>query len=215
VARGTNGAWTAGGGFAWRALLPAANPRSGFAASLTAEGGRRRERTPGLPTLDRRLARASVLLEGVLPHGRAAAFYGSARAEGVSLDGETFPVEELRYVGGGEGLRGHRDRAFGGSRIASFTIEHRWIADPSGGRSYLFADAALHELDRPLAAGASVPGSAASALARTELSNGWDFGYGAGLRTRVAAGMVGVEIGLRPGASLGAATLHLRYGSRW
>jgi hypothetical protein len=94
-------------------------------------------------------------------------------------------------------------------------VEHRWLTDPAGGRAYLFADAARHDLDRPASAGTAIPGSAAAALARTEWRPGWEFGYGAGLRARVAAGLVGVELGLRPGASLGAATLHLRYGSRW
>jgi outer membrane protein assembly factor BamA len=215
VARGTNGTWTAGLGFTWRALAPAANPTTGFAAAVGAEGGARREETPGLPTQSRRLARGSLRLEGALPRGAASAFYASARAEGALLGGETFPVEELRYAGGSDGLRGHRDHAFAGSRIAAFTLEHRWITDPFGGRAYLFADAAHHALDGDLAAGTAAPGSTAAALARTELSRGWDFGYGAGLRVRVAAGLVGVELGLRPGASLGAATLHLRYGSRW
>jgi outer membrane protein assembly factor BamA len=215
AARGTNGTWTASLGLGWRALAPSANPRSGFAAALLAEGGSRREETPGLPTLRRRLARGSLRLEGARPRGRDAALYAAARLEQTSVEGATFPVEELRYVGGSDALRGHRDRAFGGNRIASFTIEHRWLTDPSGGRAYLFADAARHVLDRPLAAGSAAPGSAEAALARTELSHGWDFGYGAGLRARVAAGLVGVELGLRPGAALGAATVHLRYGSRW
>jgi outer membrane protein assembly factor BamA len=215
VARGTNSTWTTSLGLSWRALTPAANPRAGFAAALTGEGGARREETPGLPDLKRRLVRGAVRLEGALPRGANAAWYAAARVEGAGLGGTTFPVEELRYVGGGEGLRGHRDRAFAGSRVAAFSVEHRWINDPFGGRAYFFADGAHHRLDQPLAAGTAAPGSTALALARTELSGGWDFGYGAGLRARVAAGLVGVELGLRPGASLGAATLHLRYGSRW
>ena len=215
VARGTNSTWTTTLGLSWRALTPASNPRSGFAATVSGEGGARREETPGLPTLRRRLSRGALRLEGAIPRGPAAAWYAATRLEGAALGGETFPVEELRYVGGSEGLRGHRDRAFAGSRLATVTLEHRWITDSVGGRAYLFADGAYHDLDRPLAAGTAAPGSTASALARTELSRGWNFGYGAGLRARVAAGLVGVELGLRPGASLGAATLHLRYGSRW
>jgi len=214
-ARGTNSAWTGSAGMSWRALTPAENPRSGFGLTLTGEGGRREESIPGFPVDNRGVARGLILLEGAAPRGRNAALYASARGEGTSLGGETFPAEELHYVGGNQGLRGHKERAFAGSHVAGFTLEHRWITGPGGGRAFLFADAAWHELDRPLAAGSSAPGSAAAALARTELSNGWDFGYGAGLRARAAAGIVGVEIGLRPGASLGAATLHLRYGSRW
>jgi outer membrane protein assembly factor BamA len=217
VARGTTSDWAASLGASWRALTPASNPRRGVAFTASGEAGRRRESLPGLPTETRALGRGTFQAEGAVPRGEASALYASARVEGTSLGGETFPAEELRYVGGNEGLRGHRERAFGGSRVAAFTLEHRWLTDRagSGGRAYLFADAAWHELGRPLGAGVAAPGSASQALARTELSDGWDFGYGAGLRARVAAGMVGVELGLRPGASLGAATLHLRYGSRW
>ena len=215
ASRGTNSDWTASAGLSWRALAPAPNPRSGIALSLTGDGGRRREVFPGFPVVSRPLSRGSFVAEGAIPRGRSSALYASARAAGTSLGGDTYPAEELLYVGGNEGLRGHRERAFAGSRIAAFTLEHRWLTDPSGGRAYLFADAAWHELERPLAAGVSAPGSATAALARTELSSGWDFGYGAGLRTRAAAGTVGVELGLRPGAPLGAATIHLRYGSRW
>ncbi|HET9950244.1 MAG TPA: hypothetical protein VFS09_00470 [Candidatus Eisenbacteria bacterium] len=215
AARGTNSAWTGSAGLSWRALSPAENPRSGFGLALTGEGGRREENIPGFPVENRRVARGSLLLEGAAPRGRSGVLYASARGEGTSLGGETFPAEELHYVGGNEGLRGHKERAFAGSHVAAFTLEHRWITGPGGGRAFLFADAAWHELDRPLAAGSSAPGSASAALARTELSSGWDFGYGAGLRARAVSGIVGVEIGLRPGASLGAATLHLRYGSRW
>ena len=215
AARGTNSDWTASAGLAWRSLAPSVNPRSGYSVSLSGDAGRRREVFPGFPVASRSLSRGSIEMEGALPRGGGAALYASARAEGTSLGGGSFPAEELHYVGGNEGLRGHRERAFAGSRIAAFTLEHRWLTDPNGGRAYLFADAAWHELARPLAAGVSAPGSAAAALARTELSDGWDFGYGAGLRTRAASGTVGVELGLRPGASLGAATIHLRYGSRW
>ena len=215
VARGTNSDWTASAGLSWRALAPSLNPRSGYSVSISGDAGRRREVFPGFPVASRSLSRGSLGVEGALPRGDGAALFASARAEGTSLGGGSFPAEELHYVGGNEGLRGHRERAFAGSRIAAFTLEHRWLTDSNGGRAYLFADAAWHELARPLAAGVSAPGSAAAALARTELSDGWDFGYGAGLRTRAASGTVGVELGLRPGASLGAATIHLRYGSRW
>jgi hypothetical protein len=47
------------------------------------------------------------------------------------------------------------------------------------------------------------------------LSDGWELGYGAGLQTRMASGLMGVELGLRPGAALREATIHIRYASRW
>jgi hypothetical protein len=40
-------------------------------------------------------------------------------------------------------------------------------------------------------------------------------GYGAGLRSRMAAGLVGLELGIAPGVPLRRATLHVRYASVW
>ena len=101
------------------------------------------------------------------------------------------------------------------------TLEHRWITDPRGGRAYFFVDGGAHALEAQLQAGVpagTVDASAAQAstsLSRTELSDGWELGYGAGLQTRMASGLMGVELGLRPGAALREATIHIRYASRW
>ena len=56
---------------------------------------------------------------------------------------------------------------------------------------------------------------AAASLARTELNPGWEVGYGAGLKTRMASGVAGLELGLAPGAALRQATIHVRYASSW
>ncbi len=81
---------------------------------------------------------------------------------------------------------------------------------------FLFVDGARHELTVPVEAGSArgIPDLGAS-LARTELSTGWDFGYGAGLRSPVGAGAVGVELGFAPGAPLRESKLHLRYSTDW
>jgi hypothetical protein len=60
----------------------------------------------------------------------------------------------------------------------------------------------------------AAPG-ASTTLARTELSDGWELGYGAGIKTPVASGVAGLELGLSPGAALREATIHVRYASRW
>ncbi len=213
--RGSSGTWSVLGSLEWQALTPRPNPVRGFAAAIQLEGGRRTERYPGYPGIRRGLARGKVSLASATPLGGARVLHASARAEETSLGGGEFPVEELRYLGGGDGLRGHRDRAFAGNRIAALNLEHRWLTDPRGGRAYLFFDAARHALDVPVAAGTDAGAGGSAALARTQLSDGWEMGYGVGLQAPVASGLAGVELGIRPGAALREATVHLRYASRW
>jgi hypothetical protein len=47
------------------------------------------------------------------------------------------------------------------------------------------------------------------------LSPGWEFGYGAGLRSPFAAGTVGIELGFAPGASVREGMLHLHFATNW
>jgi hemolysin activation/secretion protein len=196
-------------------MSPRQNPTRGVSAGLGAEVGSRKERYPGLPEASRSLLRGAVSLATVASLGGPRVLYGAVRAEQVSLSGADFPSEELLYLGGSEGLRGHRDRAFGGNRIAGVTLEHRWLTDPKGGRAYFFVDGARHSLDAPLSSGVVAAPGGSTTLARTVLSDGWELGYGAGLKTPVASGVAGVELGLAPGAALREATIHVRYASRW
>jgi outer membrane protein assembly factor BamA len=221
LARGASQTWSLSGRIGIDRLRPSRNPMRGAAAAAGAEIGRRVETYPGYPRIRRDLARTDGSIAAASPLGDHRALYGAVRFESVSLPGGDFPAEELRFVGGSEGLRGHRDRAYGGDRIFAATVEHRWIGDERGGRVYLFADAARHEFSRTLSAGtASLAGTrigsgAAESIARTVLRSGWDFGYGAGLKSRVASGLVGLEFGFAPGEPLRRATIHLRYASNW
>jgi len=221
LARGASETWSLAGKVGIDRLRPARNPMRGVSVGAGAEIGRRSESYPGYPRLRRDLARADGSIAAATALGERRSLYGSVRFESVSLPGGDFPAEELRFVGGNEGLRGHRNRAYGGDRIFAATVEHRWIGGADGGRAYLFADGARHDFGRTLAAGtASLSGSvsgggAAESIARTVLRSGWDFGYGAGLRSRVASGLVGLELGFAPGEPLRRATIHLRYASNW
>ena len=221
LSRGSSSTWSIRGGVGWDRLQPVMNPSRGVSVSLDVEGGRRADAFPGFEESRRGVLRGKAELASAASLGGSRVLFGSVRAEEVRLGDGDFPIEELRYLGGSEGLRGHRDRAFAGSRILAMTLEHRWITDPRGGRAYFFVDGGAHALDAPLQAGVpvgTVDASAAQAstsLSRTELSDGWELGYGAGLQTRMASGLMGVELGLRPGAALREATIHIRYASRW
>lgn len=212
--RGTSATWSLEGRAAWRALAPRENPARGIAFSLAGEAGRRTESYPGYPRATRALLRAAAVVEVAQPTGGRRALYVAARGEGVSLGGGPLPAEELRLLGGSEGLRGHRDRAFAGDRILAMTVEHRWVTDPRGGRVFLFFDTARHELGVPLEAG-TARGALGASLARTVLSPGWEFGYGAGIRSPTRAGTVGIELGTQPGAALREAKLHVRFATDW
>jgi hemolysin activation/secretion protein len=162
------------------------------------------------------MLRGTFTWEAAVSTGAARAVYAAMRAERVSLGGGAIPAEELRFLGGGEGLRGHRDRAFAGDRVVAMTLEHRWVTGPRGGRVFLFVDGARHDLGVPVEAGsARAISDFGASLARTELSPGWEFGYGAGLRSPIRAGTVGIELGFKPGAPLRESKLHLRYSTDW
>ncbi|HEY3156810.1 MAG TPA: hypothetical protein VGK76_09350 [Candidatus Eisenbacteria bacterium] len=214
--RGTSATWSVEGRVTWRKLLPLENPTRGFGATLAGEVGRRVESYPGYARTSRGVLKGTLTWEAVQPTGTGGALYAAMRAERVDFGGGALPAEELRFLGGSEGLRGHRDRAFGGDRVLGMTLEHRWITGPRGGRVFLFVDGARHDLGVPVEAG-SARGNVdlGASLARTELSPGWEFGYGAGLRSPTRAGTIGIELGLKPGAPLREGKLHLHYATDW
>jgi hypothetical protein len=214
VGRGSSSTWSADGRVEWHGLEPRLNPTGGWGASLELETGKRTESYPGYPQATRTLLRDGMSVETARSLGGRRVLYARARADQVSLGDGAFPAEELLYLGGSNGLRGHRDRAYAGSRVLAMSLEQRWITGPTG-RAYFFFDAARHELAQPVQAGVVADPSAAGSLARTILSDGWELGYGAGLLTRMASGVVGLELGTKPGASLSEATIHVRYSSQW
>ena len=213
--RGSSETWSMEGQLDWQGLAPQLSPTRGFSASLRAEGDTGPSAIPGSRKPSGRSFTAPRLWRRRDRSADRACSTVRFRAEQVSLGGGDFPAEELLYLGGSEGLRGHRDRAFAGNRIFDLNLEQRWLTDARGGRAYLFVDAARHTLDAPLSSGVIAAPGASTTLARTELSDGWEVGYGAGIRTPVAAGVAGLGLGLSPGAALREATIHVHYASHW
>jgi hypothetical protein len=215
VGRGSSSTWSASGRLEWQGLAPRANPTHGWGASIELESGKRTDTYPGYAQSTRTLLREGGSVQAAAGLGGRRVLYGGIRAEQVSFGDGPFPAEELLYLGGSNGLRGHRDRAYAGNRVLAMSVEQRWLTSPNGGRAYVFLDAARHELDQPIEAGVPTGAAPSATLARSVLSDGWEMGYGAGLLTRMASGIVGLELGLRPAAALREATIHMRYSSTW
>jgi len=215
LGRGSSDTWSLDGKVDLEGLAPRLNPTHGMSATLEGEGGSRIDRYPGIPESKRGLLRGAMDFAAALPLGGPRVFAAHAHGERVALGSGDFPVEELRYLGGSEGLRGHRDRAYAGNRILALNLEQRWLTDPRGGRAFLFFDTAYHSLDAPLGTGLATGAGAPASLARTELSPGWEMGYGAGIQTHMASGLAALTLGFRPGATPREATIHLRYTSTW
>jgi outer membrane protein assembly factor BamA len=215
LGRGSSDTWSFDAKLDMQGLTPRLNPTGGVSAAFEGEGGSRIDRYPGLPESKRGLLRGAMDLAAAVPLGGPRVFAVHAHGERVSLGSGDFPVEELRYLGGSEGLRGHRDRAYAGNRILAINLEQRWLTDPRGGRAFLFFDAGYHSLDASLGTGSATGASAPASLARTELSTGWEMGYGAGIQTHMASGLAALTLGFRPGATPREATIHLRYTSSW
>ena len=215
LGRGSSDTWSFDAKLDVQGLRPRLNPTRGMSATIEGEGGSRIDRYPGIPESKRGLLRGAADLAAAIPLGGPRVFAMHARGERVSLGSGDFPVEELRYLGGSEDLRGHRDRAYAGNRILAINLEQRWLTDPRGGRAFLFFDAGYQSLDAPLGTGLATGVGAPASLARTELSPGWEMGYGAGIQTHMASGLAALTLGFRPGATPREATIHLRYTSSW
>ncbi|MHB8080388.1 MAG: BamA/TamA family outer membrane protein [Candidatus Krumholzibacteriia bacterium] len=118
----------------------------------------------------------------------------------VRGDGGPFPLTEQYRFGGARTLRGYREGAFHGDRVAYGSLELR-IGRPYRSRLYTFFDLGYF---RFAAAEATVedPGRIVS-------HSGTPRGFGLGLETRTAGGDVSLAIGLPGRWNFDAALLHV------
>jgi len=118
----------------------------------------------------------------------------------VRGDGGPVPLAEQYRFGGARTLRGYREGAFHGERIAHGSLEIR-IGRPYRSRLYTFFDLGYF---RYVAAAATVgdPGA-------TVRQEGTPRGFGLGLETRAAGGDVSLAIGLPGRWNFDAALLHV------
>jgi len=112
----------------------------------------------------------------------------------VRFPGGSVPIEEQFYLGGSRTLRGYREDQFRGSRIAWSNLEYRYLTGRRS-RLFLFLDV----------------GWISNRDATTHRWNDlWKMGYGLGIRTQTALGIVGIDYGLGQGDSISQGKIHVR-----
>lgn len=118
----------------------------------------------------------------------------------VQGDGGPFPLAEQYRFGGARTLRGYREGAFHGERVAQGSLEIR-IGRPYRSRLYTFFDLGYFRF----ATAAATTGDPS----RTIIQEGTPRGFGLGLETRAGGGDVSLAIGLPGRWNFDAALLHV------
>ncbi len=118
----------------------------------------------------------------------------------VQGDGGPIPLSEQYRFGGARTLRGYREGAFHGERVAQGSLEIR-IGRPYRSRLYTFFDLGYFRF-ATAAATVEDPG-------RTVIQEGTPRGFGLGLETRAGGGDVSLAIGLPGRWNFDAALLHV------
>ncbi len=118
----------------------------------------------------------------------------------VQGDGGPFPLAEQYRFGGARTLRGYREGAFHGERVAHGSLEMR-IGRPYRSRLYTFFDLGYFRF-ATAAPTVEEPG-------RTVIQEGTPRGFGLGLETRAGGGDVSLAIGLPGRWDFDAALLHV------
>ena len=185
-------AWRASGGFSYDSRDDRLNPRHGVFYGTGVDFLRRKTFGRGGGTQD--IRRTAIDFEGYWNwFGRQVWAIGLHGKE-VRFPGGDVPVEEQFYLGGSRTLRGYREDQFRGSRIAWSNLEYRYIM---GRRSRLFVFLDTGWISN-----------------REKTPHAWrnlfKFGYGFGIRTQTALGIVGLDYGLGEGDTFARGKIHLR-----
>ena len=185
-------AWRASGGFRFDSRDDRLNARRGFFYSTSVDFLRRK--TFGVSGSIQNIRRTSLDFEGYWNwfgrHVWALAIHGKE----VRFPGNSVPIEEQFYLGGSRTLRGYREDQFRGSRIAWSNLEYRYLTGRRS-RLFLFLDAGWISNRDP---------------ATHHWKDLWKLGYGLGIRTQTALGIIGIDYGLGQGDSISQGKIHVR-----
>ncbi|NOY78918.1 MAG: BamA/TamA family outer membrane protein [Calditrichaeota bacterium] len=185
-------AWRFSGGLSFDTRDDWLNPRHGLFYATSVDFLRRKTFGEGAAAQD--IRRTTLDFEGYWNwFGRQVWALGLHGRE-VRFPGNFVPVEEQFYLGGSRTLRGYREDQFRGSRIAWSNLEYRYVMGRRS-RLFLFLDTGWI--------------SAKNQTTR-QWQNVWKLGYGLGIRTQTAVGIVGIDYGLGEGDAISQGKIHVR-----
>ena len=185
-------AWRFSGGFSFDTRDDWLNPRRGLFYATAVDFLRRKTSGSGAATQD--IRRTTLDFEGYWNwFGRHVWALGLHGRE-VRFPGDFVPIEEQFYLGGSRSLRGYREDQFRGSRMAWSNLEYRYVMGRRS-RLFLFLDAGWI--------------SARNQTTR-HWRDLWKLGYGLGIRTQTALGIVGIDYGLGEGDTISQGKIHIR-----
>ncbi len=169
----------------------AIDPRSGLLLGADGDWGRRRDGGPGYAQEESwNITRVRVRSEVYRRlGGRHGLFLGACWRSVMTDQGET-PWDQLLRFGGASSIRGYREDQFRAEETGLLQIEHRVALGDAGSRIFLFADLGFTR-------GRGAPDQSL-------------LGYGLGIRTATAGGVLGLDFALGKGDSWGDAKVHVR-----
>ncbi len=133
-----------------------------------------------------------VDLELFLPTFRWQTAMLSVHGRQVKSNESAVSLSDLFRLGGTRSLRGYREDQFLGEKIAWLNLEYRYLLAPRS-RAFAFFDAGyFYHKNRA-----------------QQISEGYRYGYGFGLRIETRLGIIGIDYGLASGRSLSNGLVHV------
>jgi outer membrane protein assembly factor BamA len=169
----------------------AVDPRSGLLLGADGDWGRRRDGGPGYVQEESwNITKIRVRSEMYRRlSGRHGLFVGACWRAVMTNESQT-PWDQLLRFGGASSIRGYREDQFRAEETGLLQIEHRVALGEAGSRVFLFADLGF-------ARGRGAPDGAL-------------LGYGVGIRTATAGGVLGLDFAMAKGDSWSDGKVHVR-----
>jgi len=139
--------------------------------------------------------RISVDFQLFFPLFRFQVFAVGLHGKQITSDEPFIPITEQYRFGGTKTVRGYREDQFRGSRIAWSNLEYRYLFGRYS-RFFAFVDLGYHYREEPL---------------NNELTTieGFNIGYGIGVRMDTKIGLFGVDYGLAKGDGFSNGMVHV------